>query len=187
MSAHCAGAGADTGVRWRSGFASPAARTAIWSGHILLSAVALVFLLLMLEEHELKELPRPCGRRSRKLKTERWRNARGHWGNIRALRGFGLRADSSWFFHVSYAVYLTVRRPDRAMLAERWLYPAVAQHYHTGSLDIKRSICFAVDLIWKTDRRTLRAITRCPLERAASHGVRRPSCRLLCGRQCRMI
>ena len=56
-------------------------------------------------------------------------------------------------------------RPDRAMLAERWLYPAVAQHYHTGSLDIKRSICFAVDLIWKTDRRTLRAITRCPLER----------------------
>ncbi|MCF2620631.1 hypothetical protein JQM63_12595, partial [Oscillibacter valericigenes] len=33
------------------------------------------------------------------------------------------------------------------------------------SLDIKRSICFAVDLIWKTDRRTLRAITRCPLER----------------------
>ena len=70
------------------------------------------------------------------------------------LRGLGLRA-----------VYLTVRRPDRAMLAERWLYPAVAQHYHTGSLDIKRSICFAVDLIWKTDRRTLRAITRCPLER----------------------
>ena len=38
------------------------------------------------------------------------------------------------------------------MLAERWLYPAVAQHYHTGSLDIKRSICFAVDLIWKTDK-----------------------------------
>lgn len=35
------------------------------------------------------------------------------------------------------------------VLAERWLYPAVAQHYHTGSLDIKRSICFAVDLIWK--------------------------------------
>ena len=56
-------------------------------------------------------------------------------------------------------------RPDRAILAERWLYPAVARHYHTGSLDIKRSICFAVDLIWKTDRRTLRAITRCPLER----------------------
>ena len=80
------------------------------------------------------------------------------------LRGLGLRADSSCFFHVSYAVYLTVRRPDRAMLAERWLYPAVAQHYHTGSLDIKRSICFAVDLIWKTDRRTLRTITKCPLE-----------------------
>ena len=39
------------------------------------SAVALVFLLLMLEEHEIKELPRPCGRRSQKLKTERWRNA----------------------------------------------------------------------------------------------------------------
>ena len=81
------------------------------------------------------------------------------------LRGLGLRADSSWFFHVSYAVYLTVRRPDQTVLAERWLYPAVAQHYHTGSLDIKRSICFAVDLIWKTDRRTLRVITRCPLER----------------------
>ena len=80
------------------------------------------------------------------------------------LRGLGLRADSSWFFHVSYAVYLTARRPDRTVLAERGLYPAVAQHYHTGSLDIKRSICFAVDLIWKTDRRMLRTITRCPLE-----------------------
>ena len=80
------------------------------------------------------------------------------------LRGLGLRADSSWFFHVSYAVYLTARRPDRTVLAERWLYPAVARHYHTGSLDIKRSICFAVDLIWNTDRRMLRTITRCPLE-----------------------
>ena len=38
------------------------------------------------------------------------------------LRGLGLRADSSWFFHVSYAVYLTARRPDRTVLAERWLY-----------------------------------------------------------------
>ena len=81
------------------------------------------------------------------------------------LRGLGLRADSSWFFHVSYAVYLRARRPDRTVLAARWLYPAVAQHYHTGRLDIKRSICFAGVLIWKTDRRTLRAITRCPLER----------------------
>ena len=80
------------------------------------------------------------------------------------LRGLGLPAEGSWFFHVSYAVYLTVRDPCRATFAERWLYPAVAQHYHTGSLDIKRSICFAVDLVWKTDRGRLVAITKCPPE-----------------------
>ena len=76
------------------------------------------------------------------------------------LRGLGLRADSSWFFHVSYAVYLTARRPDRTVLAEQWLYPAVAQHYHTCIFDVERSICFAVDRVWETEREALRSITK---------------------------
>ena len=80
------------------------------------------------------------------------------------LRWLGLSAESTRFFHVSYAVYLTTRQPARIPFAEWWLYPAVAGHYHTCIFDVERSICFAVDLIWKTDRRTLRTITRCPLE-----------------------
>ena len=81
------------------------------------------------------------------------------------LRGLGLRADSSWFFHVSYAVYLTARRPDRTVLAERWLYPAVAGHYHTCIFDVERSVCFAVDRVWETEREALRSIAKYPLKR----------------------
>ena len=81
------------------------------------------------------------------------------------LRGLGLRADSAWFFHVSYAVYLTTQRPDRTMLAERWLYPAVAGHYHTCIFNVKRSVCVAVDQVWETEREALRSITKYPLKR----------------------
>lgn len=47
------------------------------------------------------------------------------------LRWLGLSAESTRFFRVSYAVYLTTRQPARMPFAEWWLYPAVAGHYHT--------------------------------------------------------
>lgn len=81
------------------------------------------------------------------------------------LRRLGLHAGSSRFFHVSYAVYLTARQPYRTLFAEWWLYPAVARRYHTCSLNVKRSVCYAVELVWKTEKETLRALTKYPLER----------------------
>ena len=60
MSALCVNAGGGHRSRWRRSFALPDGHTAIWSGGIYcFSTVALVFLLLMLEEGEIKELLSP--------------------------------------------------------------------------------------------------------------------------------
>ena len=76
------------------------------------------------------------------------------------LRWLGLSAESTRFFHVSYAVYLTTRQPARIPFAEWWLYPAVAGHYHTCIFDVERSVCFAVDWVWD-GRMSGKAIHRC--------------------------
>ena len=75
------------------------------------------------------------------------------------LRWLGLSAESTRFFHVSYAVYLTTRQPARIP------YPAVAGHYHTCIFDVERSVCFAVDRVWETEREALRSIAKYPLKR----------------------
>ena len=77
------------------------------------------------------------------------------------LRWLGLSAESTRFFHVSYAVYLTTRQPARIPFAEWWLYPAVAEHYHTCIFDVERSVCFAVE----TEREALRSVAKYPLKR----------------------
>ena len=81
------------------------------------------------------------------------------------LRYLGLSAESTRFFHVSYAVYLTTRQPARTPFAEWWLYPAVAGQYHTCIFNVKRSVCIAVDKVWETEREALRSITKYPLKR----------------------
>ena len=55
------------------------------------------------------------------------------------LRYLGLSAESTRFFHVSYAVYLTTRQPARTPFAEWWLCEA--------------------------EREALRSITKYPLKR----------------------
>ena len=52
------------------------------------------------------------------------------------LRYLGLSAESTRFFYVSYAIYLTTRQPARTSFAEWWLYPAVAGHYHLSLIHI---------------------------------------------------
>ena len=74
----------------------------------------------------------------------------------RLLRWLGLSAESTRFFHVSYAVYLTTRQPARI---------AVAEHYHTCIFDVERSVCFAVDRVWETEREALISIAKYPLKR----------------------
>ena len=91
------------------------------------------------------------------------------------LRWLGLSAESTRFFHVSYAVYLTTRQPARIPFAEWWLYPAVAGHYHTCIFDVERSVCFAVAEIHREV--ALEAGT-------SSFGVYCHSCRLHQERRC---
>lgn len=101
------------------------------------------------------------------------------------LRYLGLSAESTRFFHVSYAVYLTTRQPARTPFAEWWLYPAVAGHYHTCIFNVKHSACVAVDRVWETKREALRSITKYPLKAgASSFGVYCHSCRLHQERRC---
>lgn len=47
------------------------------------------------------------------------------------LYQFGLRADCAGFFFLSYAVYLSVCQPNRLLFPSKWVFPAIAQHYHT--------------------------------------------------------
>ena len=96
------------------------------------------------------------------------------------LRYLGLSAESTRFFHVSYAVYLTTRQPARTPFAEWWLYPAVAGHYHTCIFNVKHSACVAVDRVWETKREALRSIEA----GASSFGVYCHSCRLHQERRC---
>lgn len=46
---------------------------------------------------------------------------------------FGMRADSSGFFFLSYAIYLSAKQSNRLLLPSKWIIPAVAQHYCTTS------------------------------------------------------
>lgn len=101
------------------------------------------------------------------------------------LRWLGLSAESTRFFHVSYAVYLTTRQPARTPFAEWWLYPAVAGHYHTCIFDVERSVCFAVDQVWETEREAREIHHEVSLEAgASSFGIYCYSCRLHQERRC---
>ena len=42
---------------------------------------------------------------------------------------------------------------------------AVAGHYHTCIFDVERSVCFAVDRVWETEREALISIAKYPLKR----------------------
>lgn len=79
------------------------------------------------------------------------------------LRRFGLSADNPGFFHISYAVYLAFQQPARCLLAERWLYPVVAQQYETDCLCVERDICSVIDTLWARDPRLLKRLSRSPL------------------------
>lgn len=79
------------------------------------------------------------------------------------LRRLGLSADNPGFFHISYAVYLAFQQPVRCLLAERWLYPVVAQQYETDCLCVERDICSVIDTLWARDPRLLKRLSRSPL------------------------
>ena len=56
------------------------------------------------------------------------------------LYELGMQADSSGFFFLSYAIYLSIRQPDRLLFPGEWIIPVVAKHYDTTSYAVLASI-----------------------------------------------
>lgn len=81
------------------------------------------------------------------------------------LHQLGLSANSTGFFHTTYAIYLTARQPDRLRLVTKWLYPEVAEHYATTWKCVERNIRTAVSIIWNANPKLLESLARHPLYR----------------------
>ena len=79
------------------------------------------------------------------------------------LYRLGITANSTGFFYVSYAVWLSSRQPDRLLLVTKWLYPEVAKHYDTNWKAVERSIRTVVDAAWRNDPRLLSELAGRPL------------------------
>ena len=75
----------------------------------------------------------------------------------------GVAARYTGFFHVSYAVYLAVRQPERLLLVTKWLYPEVAAHYHTTWQCVERNIRTISAVAWQAQRPLLESMAGHPL------------------------
>lgn len=71
------------------------------------------------------------------------------------LYRLGFSADYTGFFYTSYAVWLSVRQPERLLLVTKWLYPDVARHYGTNWLTVERNIRTVASVAWGNNPRLL--------------------------------
>ena len=79
------------------------------------------------------------------------------------LYSFGITANYSGFFHVSYGVYLAAKQPERLLLIKKWLYPEVAKRYGTTWNDVEHNICTIAAGMWNNSRSRLEHMARCAL------------------------
>ena len=56
------------------------------------------------------------------------------------LYRLGLTAQYTGFLHTARAVLLAYQNPEYLTCATKWLYPEVADHYHTNLCDILKWI-----------------------------------------------
>ena len=91
------------------------------------------------------------------------------WKIYALLQQMGASSSYTGFFHTAYAVFLTIGEPRRLLLVTKWLYPDVAEYFHTSWAAVERNIRTVVDLVWKSHPEQLSRIAGCPLEK-------RPSC-----------
>ena len=82
------------------------------------------------------------------------------------LYRLGLTANSTAFFHLSFAVYLAVRTPHRLFAPSQYLYPQVAAHYQTDSLRVYRGISTLIGQLWQQSSAALRRLSYRPLPAA---------------------
>lgn len=81
------------------------------------------------------------------------------------LYRFGITANYTGFFHVSYAVFLITQRPERLLLVTKWLYPDVAKHYQATWQSVERNIRTVIVLIWQSNRDLLCELAGYPMEK----------------------
>ena len=80
------------------------------------------------------------------------------------LYRFGITANYTGFFHVSYAVFLITQQPDRLQLVTKWLYPAVAKHYQATWQSVERNIRTVIIVVWQSHRDLLCEMAGHPIE-----------------------
>ena len=66
-----------------------------------------------------------------------------------AMYRLGLVANCTGFFYTSYAVLLSVQKPERLTLVTKWLYPDVAKHYGTNWNTVEQGIRRSLSTVWK--------------------------------------
>ena len=79
------------------------------------------------------------------------------------LYRLGLSADTTAFFHLSFALYLAARTPHWLVAPSQCPYPQVAARYRTDSLQVYRSISALTRQLWQRKGEALRALARQPL------------------------
>ena len=79
------------------------------------------------------------------------------------LQELGITANYTGFFHASYSVLLAMENPQRLLLITKWLYPQVAQRYHTTAGAVERNIRTIILRVWRLNRETLEHIAGCSL------------------------
>lgn len=81
------------------------------------------------------------------------------------LYRLGVTAGYIGFFYISYAVYLSLRQPERLLLVTKWLYPDVAEHYGTTARAVERNMRTVAAAVWRENREKLYELAGEPLHR----------------------
>lgn len=90
------------------------------------------------------------------------------WKIYALLQQMGATSSYTGFFHTAYAVLLTVKEPRRLLLVTKWLYPDVADYFHTSWYAVERNIRTVVNQIWKTHPEDLSRLAGYPLNKRPS-------------------
>jgi len=81
------------------------------------------------------------------------------------LHRLGITATYKGFFHISYAVLLSIENMERLLLVTKWLYPEVAKQYHTTPSCVERNIRTVTAVAWSYNPELLQELARCQLTR----------------------
>ena len=79
------------------------------------------------------------------------------------LYQLGITANYVGFFQTSFGVCLAVKQPKYLQFVTKWLYPDIAQQYHTNWKAVERNIRSVTTIAWNTNPSLLQSMARHPL------------------------